>query len=349
MLGDPRLRRELIAMVRRRVPSDEVDDIVQATLTEALSASSAPDSIDELRRWIWGIARHKVADLHRKKKHVSADELPETPGDDTREAREARDLLRWAESELPEGENAQQTLGWLLREGEGEKLEHIAEAERLPAPRVRQRVTRLRQHFRARWQAQLAAVATLVGAVALLWWWRRPAVVDPVIVRDMPVPTAADPSIQRANSLRQMALAQCEANDLSLCTIGLDEAKKLDPNGEQQPAVIEARARVAAALKQVEDRKAAASASAVTPQASGSPAVTAPQASERVIPSAAPPTTSTPTPPKQKGTGDSLGPFGDRKGSDLLNYGSGAAKPSGASKQGKRSSPEKAPDVESAK
>ncbi|RYE82958.1 MAG: sigma-70 family RNA polymerase sigma factor, partial [Myxococcales bacterium] len=173
LLGDPRLRSELVAMVRRRVPPGEVEDVVQATLTEALLATSAPEPLEELRRWVWGIARHKVADVHRKKRHVSDDDIPEpaAPGDG---AREATDLLRWAERELPESEGARETLGWLLREGDGEKLEHIAEAERLPAPRVRQRVTRLRQHFRTRWQAQLAAVATLVGAVALFWWWLRP-------------------------------------------------------------------------------------------------------------------------------------------------------------------------------
>ena len=161
MLGVPRLRSELIAMVRRRVPSDEVDDIVQATLTEALAAATAPEPIEELRKWVWGIARHKVSDLHRKKKHVSSDELPEAPAAAGDDGGEARDLLRWAERELPAGDGAQQTLGWLLREGEGEKLEHIAEAERLPAPRVRQRVTRLRWVCQPSWRARNAPWITM--------------------------------------------------------------------------------------------------------------------------------------------------------------------------------------------
>ncbi len=41
------------------------------------------------------------------------------------------------------------TFVWRLREGEGESLEDIASAERLPPPQVRQRVSRLRRLFRA--------------------------------------------------------------------------------------------------------------------------------------------------------------------------------------------------------
>lgn len=186
LLGDPRLRQELVVAIRRRVPPDAVDDVVQATLVDAFASDHAPATLDEFRRWLWGIARNKAADHHRKRRRERGDEVPEleAPADGTREA---NDLLRWAERELPEGPQARQTLGWLLREGEGEKLEHIAAEENLPAPRVRQRVTRLRQHFRARWQAQFAAVAVVLGTTAALWWWLRPRPApEAPIVRETP-------------------------------------------------------------------------------------------------------------------------------------------------------------------
>ena len=74
----------------------------------------------------------------------------------------ALDLMRWAQKELPAGKENEQTLEWMLREGEGEKLETIAAEANVPAPRVRQRVSRLRRYYKARWAAQTAAVAALL-------------------------------------------------------------------------------------------------------------------------------------------------------------------------------------------
>ncbi len=153
----------------------------------------------------------------------------------------ARDLLRWAERELPEGEGAERTLGWLLREGEGEKLEHIARAEALPAPRVRQRITRLRKHFRERWSLQwatLLVLALLVGAG--VWCVRRFTSPHPTIAREPTVP-----KLERARLARRRALDECRDARYRECLDGLDRARTLDPSGDGSNAV--KRARVAAA------------------------------------------------------------------------------------------------------
>lgn len=288
-------------MVRRRVPADEVDDVVQATLTEALASASAPDSLEDLRRWVWGIARHKVADLHRKHRRESPEELPEfeAPADD----HESDDLLRWAERELPEGEGARQTLGWLLREGDGEKLEHIAASENLPAPRVRQRVTRLRQHFRSRWQTQLAAVATLIGATALLWWWLRPRPVpEAPIVREVPSAVPLDPTLERARELRRLALEACQARDFDRCLRGLDDAARLDPAGDRAPEVVAAREAA---------RSVAPSPSDLAPSLKG-PAPTTPRSTATSTPAPTPTTSTTPSkakkPAKSSSTSELLSP-----------------------------------------
>ncbi|HEX3850670.1 MAG TPA: hypothetical protein VHW01_06860 [Polyangiaceae bacterium] len=55
---------------------------------------------------------------------------------------------------MPDPE-ALHTLEWMLREGDGEKLEQIARDANLPAPRVRQRVSRLRCFLREQWAAEL--------------------------------------------------------------------------------------------------------------------------------------------------------------------------------------------------
>ena len=166
-LTDTRFRRALTQMVRRRVPESDAEDIVQSSLAEALAAANAPTETDALRRFVWGIARHKVADFYRRARREKLD-VPEmaAPGAPHTE----QDLLRWATRELPDVKDAEQTLEWMLREGEGEKLEAIAEAENLPAPRVRQRVSRLRRHLRERWAVELAALAAIGLVVALIVW-----------------------------------------------------------------------------------------------------------------------------------------------------------------------------------
>ena len=197
-LADPALRRALTAMARRRVPPHEVDEIVQATLTEALASVTRPLDDDMLRRWVHGIARHKIADFHRRARREELgfddDEAGVAHDGTASEAasHDAVDLLRWAEREAPPQPEATRTLGWMLREGAGEKLESIARDEALPAPQVRQRVARLRRHFRARWAAQLAAVALLLALVALTAWYlrRRVPMVRPGTTTEMIDPVA---------------------------------------------------------------------------------------------------------------------------------------------------------------
>jgi DNA-directed RNA polymerase specialized sigma24 family protein len=162
-LTDPSLASALSRFVRARVPESEVEDIVQATLSDALQAEQHPEQDEDIVRWVWGICRHKVVDWFRRMRR----EIPrDLEGDDAVPADSAptgaMDLMRWARKELPEGKENEQTLEWMLREGEGEKLENIAAEANVPAPRVRQRVSRLRRYFKARWAAQTAAVAALL-------------------------------------------------------------------------------------------------------------------------------------------------------------------------------------------
>lgn len=172
-VADPALRREVEAAVRRRVRGDEAEDVVQATLADVLSAASVPEQPEEFRRFVFGVARNKVFDHFRRQKY-NTEGLDESQTAAPEAPLSARDILRWAEGELPDSE-AQSTLEWMLREGDGEKLEHIAKDAQLPATRVRKRVSRLRKFLRDRWAAELMLLGllTLVGALSLLYWLSR--------------------------------------------------------------------------------------------------------------------------------------------------------------------------------
>ena len=243
LLSAPELRSGLVRFIRGRVAESDVEDVVQATLADAFAARDAPEEAEELRRWVFGIAKHKVVDVHRR----GGRELPRERVADEAAAESApmsaRDLLRWAEEELPEADDAKSTLEWMLREGDGEKLEHIAEEAELPAPRVRQRVSRMRKYFRSRWAAQLAAAATITLAGLAIWAWlqTRDQAIPEEIAREVPPD-------EKVRELRRVALEGCQSGEFVKCIEGLDRAKAIDPVGDQATAIQEARAAAARGL-----------------------------------------------------------------------------------------------------
>ena len=234
----PDLRAALIAMVRKRVPDSEVEDIVQQALAEAIESPHAPQESEALRRWIFGVAKNKVVDYHRRAGRESFD-MPDVAG--TPAPHVEADLLRWAEKNLPDGAENQKTLDWMLREGEGEKLESIAESEKLPPPRVRQRVSRLRRHFKENWQREVALLAALGVIVS--------ALVVFILHKDKPDEITHEVVDPRAEPMRRLALEKCANKDWKNCVDGLDEARRLDPAGDTKPEVQKARQAADDALK----------------------------------------------------------------------------------------------------
>jgi RNA polymerase sigma factor (sigma-70 family) len=192
-LADPGLRRAVEAAVRRRVRGDEAEDVVQATFTDVLAAPRLPEDDEEFRRFVFGVARNKVFDHFRRQKR-DPETLEEGDAEGGEQPLSARDILRWAEGELPDSES-QDTLQWMLREGDGEKLEHIARDARVPAPRVRKRVSRLRKLLRERWAAELmlAGVLVVLGALGALYYFKFGRNPDDVVKREPPRPVPSAP------------------------------------------------------------------------------------------------------------------------------------------------------------
>jgi len=279
-IGDPSLRRGLEKMIRARVPSSEVDDIVQATLTDALASQSVPEDREEVRRWVFGIARHKVADFYRRNGRERPGNLPDIHAPAAPHG--AEDLLRWVEKEMPDDSQGKETLDWMLREGEGDKLEHIAEEDDVPAPRVRQRVSRWRKQLRERWAAELAAVAAIlvvIGAAAYVWRHRTQDIVG-VGPDNSSVPSVQSARL-RAAELRNESLQRCERKEWVPCLQGLDEAARLDPAGDQREDVVRARQGASDAMR--------------APQIDSAP-VPVPSSTAPAIPSSDLPTKTAPVP-----------------------------------------------------
>ena len=150
-------------MVRKRVPASDVDDVVQAVVCDALASAFIPIDERELARWIFGIARNKVVDFHRRAHREIAIDVEPVGG-----ARlgEDRVLLRAVTNDALSTERGREAFEWIVREHDGEELARIAEEARVPAPVVRQRVSRLRRALRARW---LGAGGLLVIALGFAY------------------------------------------------------------------------------------------------------------------------------------------------------------------------------------
>ncbi len=231
LLADPELRRFLLEFVKRRVSAADADDIVQTVLCDALVAKNLPTEKEELRKYLLGIAKHKVVDTHRRTAREEVGDPPELMTNPPPVEEES--LLRWAEKQAPPTEEAQKTLSWMAREGEGEKLENIAADERVPAARVRQRVSRMRRWMKERWIAELAAVAAL-GVCAFVVWRILGRTPDgPEIAKpEISAEPIRNDALERAKLLRAEALKQCDEGAFDRCLKGLDEAKELDPIGD---------------------------------------------------------------------------------------------------------------------
>lgn len=167
-LGRDDVRRSLVALLRRRVPVQEVDDLAQTILCDALAAGSMPTDEEELRRWLVGIARHKIADYHRRASRTAArseGDAPLATCATSPAAFEEREVLHQLLGEVRSRRDAE-TMEWLVREHGGERLTDIAEENALPAPVVRQRVSRLRRALRSRWGVAAGLLLLLAGAAA---------------------------------------------------------------------------------------------------------------------------------------------------------------------------------------
>ncbi len=232
-LSDPGLRAAVQRLLRRKLPAQEVDDAVQTVLAEALSAAEVPDSREAAGRWLLGIARHKAVDFFRRRREVPTEDVPTVA---VEMDHEERDFVRFMLADVS-GEHAP-LVDVLLREADGEKLEHLAAEAGIAAPTLRQRVSRLRRFLREKRALELALVAAVLAAMAIAisrWPSGRPRLLPEIVAPQVDAPVA------RAREWRERARGSCETQLWQRCLDELDEAKKLDPAGDEFPNARELR------------------------------------------------------------------------------------------------------------
>jgi DNA-directed RNA polymerase specialized sigma24 family protein len=242
-IAEERVQNALRRYFERRASRNDVDDLVQTTLADALAAKRAPADRAEWDQWMYGIARHKLADHFRRSRNESPlDEAEAAAAESAHQ--EARELLKWAERELPEGEHAKTTLEVLLEEADGESIESLARARSLPPARLRQRVVRMREHFRSRWALYLAVLG--VFGVTVVFVVHHLLSPPPEIAEEIRPPVS--PMMDEARELRRLAFEKCRAQAFEECLKGLDSARELDPKGDAATEVVEQRAAARRAL-----------------------------------------------------------------------------------------------------
>jgi DNA-directed RNA polymerase specialized sigma24 family protein len=184
-LADAEVRRRIEGIVRRRVPADDVNDVVHQVMCDALASELAPEDPAEIPRWLFGVTRHKVADHHRTTRRRAAEPLDPARLAGPSAPLEARSLLREVIADAARDPRGAETMGWLAREAQGERLDELAREVSLPPATVRQRVSRLRRWLQKRWlrEALLVAAASLVLGLAYRSATRHvitPIVADPL-------------------------------------------------------------------------------------------------------------------------------------------------------------------------
>jgi DNA-directed RNA polymerase specialized sigma24 family protein len=187
-LADADVRRRIESIVRRRVPADDVNDVVHQVVCDALASDLAPEDPAEVPRWLFGVTRHKVADHHRASRRRATEALDPAQVAGRPTPLEARSLLREVIADAARDARGAETMRWIAREAEGERLDELAREVALPAATVRQRVSRLRRWLQKRWLREaLLIAATSAGLFAAYRAATRP-----------PVAIVADPLNDRA-------------------------------------------------------------------------------------------------------------------------------------------------------
>jgi DNA-directed RNA polymerase specialized sigma24 family protein len=263
--GDAGLRKRMVGNVRwHGVPERMAEDVVQQTLEKAWKQRHEwPATVVELEKLLFTILMGTRIDATRKDGRaplLRKDPAARKPGADhaeeggepegvddppiggvTTSPVDARDALRWAVQRAEEKPSMRRALGWLMRNQMGQTLDEIAAADGVTKNVVALAISKLRADMRNAFAA--LCVLFLIGAFGFAYWKHRKD--DSARDNPTPVPTVTAPPAPapqsppgpQADDLRRRGLEACDAQRWKECLDDLDQAARLDPDGDGAPRV----------------------------------------------------------------------------------------------------------------
>lgn len=125
---------------------DLAEEALQDSFLAAWRHASTFRHEGEVPAWLWGIARRRLIDLSRKRRHptVELTELEMTPSEDGALAREEAASVREAIARLPEDQR--RAIEWVVLHDR--PLEEVAQALGVPLGTVKSRLHRARMRIK---------------------------------------------------------------------------------------------------------------------------------------------------------------------------------------------------------
>ena len=248
-LADAELHRRVRrALYRRGLRGEQIKDALQDVLAAAWKAPRFPTDPVEALKYTVAMAGNIAVD-------AIAEQTDDVHFDD--EAPHAVTLEECGEAERDLAgrvfdaavERDPQAAEWVVRTKiQGEKVENVASEVGMQPAAMRQRIKRLLDWLRENTSFVSLVVGVLMCIVAglpemLAGVANEPGPETPPTVT--PAPRKVPP---RAQDARDRAFAECDQGNWEDCLVDLDEAKEMDPAGEADPRVREARAKATDAL-----------------------------------------------------------------------------------------------------
>ncbi|HZU82316.1 MAG TPA: hypothetical protein VE987_05345, partial [Polyangiaceae bacterium] len=201
----------------------DVDDLLQEVLAAACADDRVPVDPDDARRYLNACCRHRAVDKARARKRRERREAPADPDELARASSSAEDrvlarrLLEVGRTMFP------RTHHWLERSAiGGESQASLAAEARVSPGHVRHEVSGIRRRLRA-----FALAAGALAVLALLLHMHFHARLRGAGRRS---PETAPE--RAAEQLRLRAQAECAERRWRACAADLDEAARLDPDGD---------------------------------------------------------------------------------------------------------------------
>jgi RNA polymerase sigma factor (sigma-70 family) len=258
--------RALECRVRGRVRNADVEDVVQEALIAIQRLKRLPTGEKERLQYARAIARNRAIAWYSRKEKKRSDEVAfdDARGEAVEDSRlesviHAEQLERIAETvPLKQRETFACLARHLLL---GESVAEMAREMGVEYDTLYKRVTTLHRHVK---EAGKALGGLVMMLVVLMGAWRVLSPPDEVAApapsswtappaptktpSEAPAPGSPE-ALQKARDLREQAFHACTQDDWAACERGLDGARDLDPQGDNDPRVQAARADVQAAAK----------------------------------------------------------------------------------------------------